>query len=172
MREHIGEVALIDLRPRFQDEIMLSSNDLCELVKTSLNRNDDPSIIGQVRKGYIQLQPSDEFVHYWSPFLSISLEEVDGKTIIRGFYGPRPSVWTMFVFFYSIIAFALVIVSVIGFANLSIDKSGKILWLIPVLVIMLLSLYLVSYFGQKKGMSQMRSIHLFFENFIGHKVGR
>ena len=105
--------------------------------------------------------------HYWSPRLTISMEETEDGTIIRGLYGPRPAVWTMFVFFYALIALAIMVVGTIGLSRLSLDKPGTVLWWIPVLVVIFLSLYLVSYFGQKWSGDQMVVLHEFFEESVG-----
>ena len=127
---------------------------------------------GKVRYGYVSLFPKEEDRHYWSPHLSVTIEEeIDGKgSLIRGLYGPSPAVWTMFVFVYGIIALAIVIALVIGFANMSIDESGAILWAVPFLIILLASMYLVSFYGQKKGHNQIEDIHHFFESCIGQTI--
>ncbi|MEL6925713.1 MAG: hypothetical protein AAFO94_16835, partial [Bacteroidota bacterium] len=102
--------------------------------------------------------------------LSIAIEPEETGSLLRGLYGPKPAVWTMFVFFYALVGFAVVVVSVIGFANLSIDKSGAILWLVPVLLLIFLSLYLVAYFGQRLGHDQMLTIHHFLEATLDEEI--
>jgi hypothetical protein len=70
------------------------------------------------------------------------------------------------VFLYAIIGLSIVIASVIGFANRSIGESGGILWTIPVLVLIFVSMYSVSYFGQKKGHDQVEGIYRFLRGEI------
>lgn len=159
------------VRPRFQ----VTSSDPPEVIEDKLRTGLDEEgapCKGKVHSGYVSLQLPLEEQHYWSPRLTVTLEELDEGSLVRGLYGPRPAVWTMFVFFYSLIGFALVIVTIIGFANLSLDKSGAVLWLVPVLVIAFRSLYLVAFFGQKKGHDEMVVLHTFLEKSTGLNIDR
>jgi len=99
--------------------------------------------------------------------LQISFEDTEEGTLMRGLYGPRASVWTMFVFFYSLIGFAIIVVSIVGMSFLSLKKPATILWAIPILILVFLSLYLVSYSGKKMGYDQMVILHCFIEDSTG-----
>lgn len=156
------------VRPRFSLENSNSVDQICELFKTALS---DPctNYNGKVISGYVSIYPTPEHRHYWSPHLTISLEPSENdhnQTSISGLYGPSPEVWTMFVFFYAIIALALVIVAVIGFANLSIGESATVLWIIPILVLAFVSMFAVSYLGQKKGHAQVEGMYEFMESIL------
>lgn len=154
------------IRPRFTLTSKASIESICARYKTILLTKQAP-FQGKVRHGYISIVPSIEHQHYWSPHLSVTVEEDEDDptiTLLKGLYGPSPAVWTMFVFFYAIIAVATVIIAVIGFASMSIGESYSILWALPVLIILFLSLYLTSYFGQLKGHSQIEIIDEFFMN--------
>ncbi len=154
------------VRPRFEVETELSADVLTEKIAAGLAQPNAPCK-GRADQGYISLYLPQEDQHYWSPRLSITLEDTEKGTLLRGMYGPRPAVWTMFIFFYALIGFAIVVVAIIGLSNLSLDKSAGILWLVPLLVLAFLSLYLVAYFGQKMGHSQMVILHQFVEETTG-----
>ncbi|MGI9545563.1 MAG: hypothetical protein ACR2MX_20035 [Cyclobacteriaceae bacterium] len=154
------------VRPRFKVETSHSSEDLELKIKTALEE-EDALCIGRIRHGFATIQLPTEQQHYWSPQLNVTLEETENGTLIRGLYGPRPAVWTMFIFFYSIIGFATMIIAMVGLSNLTLDKSGAILWLVPVLVLTFLSLYLVAYFGKKMGHDQMVTLQKFMEESTG-----
>ncbi len=113
----------------------------------------------RTRKAYHAVEEQ----HYWSLQLQISFEETENGTMMRGLYGPRPAVWTMFVFFYAVIGFAVLIVSMLGLSFLTMDKPVTILWAVPVLVIVFFSLYLVAYSGKKMGYEQLVILHQFIE---------
>lgn len=57
-------------------------------------------------------------------------------------------------------------IGVIGLSYLSLGKSTSMLWFIPVLVVIFLTLWLVAHFGQKLGHNQMVILHTFIENSI------
>ena len=128
--------------------------------------------VGLATTGFAKIRIPLSERHYWSPQLTVMMEDLEEEegTLIRGLYGPAPAVWTMFVFFYALIGFAIVVISVIGFSRLSLDMSAKILWLVPVLFVILLWLYLVSFFGQKIGHDQMETLHAFLEKSLGLEI--
>lgn len=174
MKTEDGAIVEFRIRPRFETTSNKSVEEISRKMKQMLDDENAPCE-GKVRMGYIALNPKEEDCHYWSPHLSVTIEETEDDetvSIIRGLYGPSPGVWTMFVFFYSIIGLSLLIVMVIGFANRSIGESCTILWLIPFLVVAFLSLYIASYFGQKKGHDQVEILHNYLEECIGHDIGR
>jgi hypothetical protein len=160
------ETHSLQIRPRFKLMTQMSEMEIAQKVRASLNQEKAPCI-GQMRKGFIALQLPIAAQHYWSPQLSMTIDEEDGETIIRGLYGPRPSVWTMFVFFYAVIGLATLVITMIGLVNLQLNESSKILWFVPALATVFLSLYLVAYSGQRLGEKQMSILKTFFEESTG-----
>ena len=153
------------IRPRFKIE----SPDTPDMVLDKIRQHlkEDTSCIGQTVSGFATLSLPQEEQHYWSPQLSITIEEHEQGSLLRGLYGPRPAVWTMFAFFYSFIGFAILMVTMVGASFLTIGRPGTILWLIPVLVAIFLSLFLVANYGKKLGRDQMRTLHTFIESCTG-----
>lgn len=156
------------VRPRFEIETHAAVDEVVEKIKNSLEESD--SIVqARIRNGYATLFLPLEEQHFWSPELTINVEKSEienGGSIISGLYGPRPAVWTAFVFIYSLLGFAIMVVSIVGFANRSIGNSSSILWLVPILILILVGFYLSSYFGQKLAHDQMLTLHDFVENNI------
>ncbi|WP_420582333.1 hypothetical protein [Reichenbachiella sp.] len=130
----------------------------------------DHGIYGTVIDGHATLSLPKRDQHYWSPQLNLSFESSDNGNVLRGLYGPRPEVWTMFVLFYSMIGFAALVILVIGYSNWTLGQSAQILWAVPVLTVIFLTLYLVSYFGQKMGRKQMIELHTFVEKTLNIKI--
>lgn len=155
-----------DIRPRFRYETDIKSSEITDRIKAALQAK-NASCKGSVHPSYATLYLPIEEQHYWSPQLSLTVEEDEHGTVIRGLYAPRPAVWTMFVFFYAFIGFATLIISIVGLSNLSLDKSATILWLVPVLGLVFLSIYLVAYFGQRTSIEQMIKLHRFLEESTG-----
>jgi hypothetical protein len=157
------------IRPRIKVRTSLSCEDINQRIR-GLLRSGDATCEGQSTKGFATIYPPKEDQHYWSPQLTITVEEDEEGNLVRGLYGPKPSVWTMFVFFYAAIGFATMIILMIGLSLWSLGSSATILWLVPVLVFLFLTLYLVAYFGQKLGHKQMGNIHRFMEECLDQKI--
>ncbi len=154
------------IRPRFLVETHESMDAISEKINADLSiKNSECK--GKIAHGYGTIEIPVKDQHYWSPQLTLTIEETENGSSIRGLYAPRPAVWTMFVFFYAVLGFALLIITIIGFSNLSLKLSGSILWLVPILSVIITSLYLVSFFGQKLAHDQMVTLHNFIEKSIG-----
>ncbi len=154
------------VRPRFKVSIDSSIAEFSEKINHGLDQVDAPCK-GRVNKEQMTLYPHPEKQHYWSPQLKLSIEEIENGTILRGLYGPRPAVWTLFVFIYSFLGFAAFIIGIVGLSNASLGKSASILWLFPVLIIIVASLYLVGFFGRKLGLNEMVMLHQFLLDSTG-----
>lgn len=167
MSEHIN---FKSIRPRIYVETSLSPEEVNQRIRKQL-RDDCCLCSGESTTGYAAIYPPEEDQHFWSPQLTITLDADDQEvTRVRGLYGPKPSVWTMFVFFYAAIGFAVMIISMIGLSYWSLGKPATVLWLVPVLILVFLSLYLVAYFGQRLGHKQMTNIHRFLERCLDEEV--
>lgn len=151
-----------EIRPRFKIETKMSIEDLVSKIDTAL-KTENAVCKGHVFHGYAKLYMPIETQHFWSPQLTITFENIDNQTIIRGLYGPQPAVWTMFVFFYAVLIFAILVISIIGLSYWSLGKSTYILWWIPILMTVLGGLYFIAYSGQQLGKDEMLTIHHFLE---------
>jgi hypothetical protein len=158
-----------EVRPRFQIQTEKSMDAIAADIRSALARP-GATCRGQVNTGFISLYIPVEEQHYWSPRLTITLEEADGGVLLRGLYGPRPAVWTMFVFFYTLLGFGIMVVGIVGSANRSLGLPSGILWWIPVMAVLILSLYLVAYAGKKMGYDQMVTLHHFLEDATGLRM--
>lgn len=166
--KHLEHIEFHRIRPRIRVESELSPALLAEKVKNNLR--DQQKIEGKVLPNFITVYPIKEDQHYWSPQLTLTIEETEAGSLIRGLYGPQPSVWTMFIFFYSFIGFATMIVALTGLSFWSLDKDASILWWVPALILLFFSLYLVAYLGQKFGQKQMIYLHHFMEECLGERI--
>ncbi|MAO64912.1 MAG: hypothetical protein CL666_07915 [Balneola sp.] len=157
------------IRPRIYVETPLSAEEVNQRIRKEL-RSESRLCDGQSTKGFATICPPEKDQHFWSPQLTITLEETEERSVVRGLYGPKPSVWTMFVFFYAAIGFAILIMSMVGLSYWSLGKSAGFLWLLPVLVFLFFTLYGVAYFGQKLGQKQMTNLHRFLERCLNEEI--
>ncbi|MFY0625507.1 MAG: hypothetical protein JXR07_04390 [Reichenbachiella sp.] len=164
--EHLS---MKEIRPRFRIE---SSDKMDELIRKLKEGLENPAAPcqGKVIHGHATLSPLQSEQHYWSPQLGLSIEETENGTLLRGLYGPRPEVWTLFVLFYSVIGLAGLVVLIIGMSKLTLGKSADILWLVPILGTIFLTLFLVANRGKNLGKDQIKILHNFLEKCTGLDV--
>jgi hypothetical protein len=158
-------MSAIEIRPRFTEVVPMNTEEVLERLHRAL---DDPSakIKGSIFDHHVRLKIPFEDQHYWSPQLSLILEEEGDSTLIRGLFGPRSSVWLMFVFFYSTIGAICLFVAITGFSQLSLGIPAPVLWVIPIGAILALALYLMAKAGERLGKEEMRLLKNFLDGVL------
>ncbi len=154
------DTAPLMMRPRFRKEISLSADEIKEILKKSLKENPG-KCHGEIVQNHIILRIPPEQQHYWSPQLTLQLEEENGKTLMRGLFGPKPAVWTMFVFFYSAIGFFTLMGLMFGLSQWMLKMEPWGLWFVPAGLALLTLLYTASKIGQGLGREQMHQLQGF-----------
>lgn len=163
---HSEEITVRHVRPRFYVLTDKTPKELADQINEAL-KSPEAKVKGKAYEQFWSFSLPEEEQHYWSPRLKVTVDTSPEGTEVRGLYGPRSSVWTMFVFFYSSIGFSIVVIAMLGMSYLTLDKPAGILWAVPVLILMFFSLYLVAYMGKKKGYDQMVKLHQCVEKATG-----
>jgi hypothetical protein len=125
-----------------------------------------------IRKGHISVKIPEEDRHFWSPQLDLSIEqeEGEGKTLIRGHYGPNPNTWALFTYGYVVLGILFVFVGIWGMSKMTLHKPAPELWLLLVISGLAAGLYILAQFGQKLGAEQMFRLHFFYQKAIGENI--
>lgn len=144
----------INLRPRCKLDSPMSVEQAMDCFLTKLRRPSE-EIRGSILLQHAYLKIKDENQHYWSPELHITVEETENGCLIRGVAGPKPKIWTMFMFFYSAVVVLLVFGSAMGVSQWSLNMDAPWLWSIPAAIFAWLSIIGAAKYGQHKGNSQL-----------------
>jgi len=153
------------IRPRFRESVRLSSDQIKSNIRESLSNN--PEICtGEIVDHHVILKIPKPQQHYWSPQLNLELEESKKGTLIRGLFGPKPSVWTMFVFFYSAFGFLTLLGLLLGLSQMMLKMQAYGLWAVPVGIVLLTGLFILSKVGQNLGKKQMHQLHDFMRKAV------
>lgn len=116
-------------------------------------------IVGRINHTHIAIRIPEDKRHFWSPQLSINLEETDEGTEIRGLYGPKPDIWLLYMFIYFLLGFITMVILVVGLSRYNLGLSSYILWAIPFVFGGILALWVSSQTGQKLGKDETDLIH-------------
>lgn len=158
------------VRPKFKITADKKVDEVVKSLNHQLNETTLP-VEGKVfnTHGLLRIIPAQQ--HYWSPQLNISFEENDDqKTVIRGMYGPHPSVWAIFLMGYVLLGLAIFFITMIGLVRLNLKLDASILWIVPFLIGGIAILWLMAQTGQKVGVEQTFMIHHFFEEAIDEQI--
>ncbi len=164
-------MASFRFRPKFEMTSSKSMEEIISLVKEKLKVNTH-HLHGQAMQDHITIRVNKSHRHFWSPQLSILMyrEPEDTVTRLVGVYGPMPNVWTMFTLAYLAIGVLIVFITIIGFSQKALGNESSILYALPVLALIAITMYIISQMGQKLGAAQTYAIHYFFEEAIGEPV--
>lgn len=155
----------MEIRPRFNRDLDLGASEILSRLQSALQDSD--GVKGRISDHHIVLVIPEEEQHFWSPQLTIDVEATGNNSAhLRALFGPRPTVWLMFVFFYALLGFISMIVAIIGFSQLNLGLSGAILWLLPVFLGIVVMMYLSARAGQRMGHDQMSRLYRFVEEAL------
>ncbi len=155
------------IRPRFRQIAEGTPDEIRDRIKEELAKDDCPCK-GLMVLETITLRIPENEQHFWTPQLNISLEKLSSnQTLIRGFYGPKPSVWSIFTLGYAVVGILLLFVLVYGTSQWMLNKDPSSLWGLIILGAFGIGLYLTAQSGQKLGAQQMFTLHHFYEKALG-----
>ena len=159
---HGNEINKILLKPRFKMEFDQSQTEILNKFKENLAEK-DCKYCAKLSGNHVFLDVPKEDEHFWSP--QLQLEVIKGendKTIVKGILGPKPQVWTFFMFLHFVVAIAFVIFFVWFYVNWSLDKNYQlqkyVLFALPIIWV---ALYFFGQSGKKLGYKQMVELDSF-----------
>ncbi len=160
------------LRPRYKFSSQLSTDEIRERLKSALKDDNFNTFKLQYRSVSHHLIISFPAVHrhFWSPTLDVNMEKaMDGKTTVRLLMGPEASIWTMFMFFYTVGGLAVLAGLILGYSQLMLDKGTTWFFLIPAGISIILFFYLAALSGKTKARGQMQIMLDFVMNSVGER---
>jgi hypothetical protein len=153
------------VRPRIKRYTNHSVEEVIECFDAALNSNEF-KLDGSLLKNHVLVKIPEEIHHYWSPELQLEIIENYMKddeyadhqqnTIIRGFIGPKSTVWTMFMFFYIAFGALTLLGIVLGSSQQMLDMEANGYWYAILGGLGLVTTFIASQIGQKLGDEQTR----------------
>ncbi len=156
----------IVLRPRFKMELEQNNQEILKTFEDSKTRQKE-FIVNRVNDHvFIRLPKNKQ--HFWSPELHLEINEIDDKKcLLRGLFGPKPNVWTMFMFFHFIVAGIFIAFGIWGYSNWSLKTDYSLqLTVAAMMVIAWIGLYFAGRLGRASGKSQMHELYNFMSKVL------
>lgn len=151
----------IVLRPRFEMELEQPCFQLVAKfseVKISQNR-----FIVSCVDDHIFIKLPNKEQHFWSPQLHLELSETsETKCLLQGFFGPNPTVWTMFIFLHVAVGIFFMVNATWLYSNYNLGNAINLQIGIAIgLVLAWILLYFAGTTGKKKGKPDMQELYNF-----------
>jgi len=158
----------IILRPRFNLELKGSMEPILESFAAA-KVNTDGVVVTRVDH-HVFLKIPVHQQHFWSPQLDLEFSShEEGKTVMTGLFGPKPAVWTMFMFFHFAVASLFIAFGIWAYTNATLDEPYHLpVALMLLMVIVWFVLYGAGRMGKKAGSKEMQHLHRFMRKILQH----
>ncbi|MEO9483925.1 MAG: hypothetical protein ABJG47_10785 [Ekhidna sp.] len=157
------------IRPRFKQVIKGKKDDLEQKLLAGIKQKEAHFVSNHLPGHlYIRIHPDNQ--HFWSPQLHLSFEQEEDNIIVRGLYGPNPTVWAIFFFSYVALGILSLFLGMWGLTRWSLGLDASVLWSIPIFAAIALILYISAQAGQKIGAQQLFDIHHLYEEITEDHV--
>lgn len=160
----------IVLRPRFQMELDVPCSQLLAKFSEAKKSQNKFGISCVDHHVFIRLPRAEQL--FWSPQLHLEVSEVpENKCILHGFFGPNPTVWTMFIFFHVVVGTLFLADMVWLYSEASLGNSVALQIGIAIGLILVWGLlYVAGTVGKKKGKPGMHALYVFMLETMGNET--
>jgi len=156
---HDDELNRILLKPRFKLKYKESEEDILQQFREELAK-DDCIYSSKVAGHHVIIDVPQKEEHFWSPQLHVEIEKEEGFTVVKGILGPKPKIWTFFMFLHFIVAIAFFVFFVIFYSRWSLDQEYTFSMIMCLLMpVVWVALYFFGQLGKKFGYDQMVGLH-------------
>lgn len=162
------DTSITHIRPRFRFVVEQSKTDVKGRITDLMHASSD-RVVGKVVDDHIILDIPEADVHYWSPQLNFRLEEDfenPKHTVVQGLIGPRPAVWTLFMFIYFSLGIAGFVIGTFGAARWMLGTFSPLVWAIPIAFLFMLTAYKAGKYGESLGADQIEILKQFVRDAL------
>ena len=160
----------IHLRPRFKIDFDEPQEDLIQKFRSNLD-DGECKYCSKIVDGHIVIDVPREEDHFWSPQLQIEIEKVqENESVVKGLFGPKPTVWTLFMFIHFLLGTAFIGFSIMAYVQYLLKKDATFAYtmLIAIPVIWVL-MYIFGRIGRRAGHQQMEELHDFMKKTLAKR---
>lgn len=157
-------------RPHLRPHFFLRVPACIEVTKSKLERQfaaGGGQFAGHVVGNHVQLVIRRKQRNIWTPWLTFTLTEEEGQTILRGKFAPHPSGWTLYLAAYGMVLITMLGMGFFGLSQWIAGLPATMLWGLPIGSVLLLALYGSAFVGQRWSAHQMEDMRAFVRRAFG-----
>ena len=158
------------LRPRFEAVAPCGPDEAARRLRAALARP-GAGFRGGVYGAHALVHVPAAEERVWSPFLSLDIYGRPGETRVRGLFGPKPSVWTLFVAAYGVCACVAFFAGGFGWAQWGLGQTPWALAGLPAAAAGALVVFGLAQYGRRRGQAQMAALRAFLDGALGTDGG-
>lgn len=142
------------MRPRFSFQVPVGRSTWLGALGRVLE-DDSGDCRGQIFRKHAVVEVRAEARRFWSPYLSIEVEDEPDGSAIRGRFSPHPHVWTLFMAIYLLLGILAISGLVFGIVQHTLGRSPWGFVVAPLAIGMFGFVYGATLIGQGLGAEQM-----------------
>lgn len=153
-------------RPRFKVYTKASKIELIKNIKKHLALN-NKEIGGYANQEFAMVRLRKDKNKYWAPQLQIRWEMDEDNnelTVVRGVIGPRPNIWTMFMFFYLLSGALLITLGTYAISEYYVTGSSNWIWSIVLSILLAIGTFTAAKIGQHISKDHLAEIYKFINS--------
>ncbi len=153
----------ISLKPRFKIERSEGKTIIIEKFEHEFAHGSG-KFIGKIVDHHIVIDVPTNEAHFWSPHLHAEISEHnENETTIKGLFGPKPSVWSLFMFIHFGVAIGFMVFLVMLYTRWSLQQEYHFAMIMCIAMpVLWFVLYFLGRIGRKKGSKQMDELRAYF----------
>jgi|TARA_R100000789_G_C2994445_1_gene147020 Na+/melibiose symporter-like transporter len=155
------------LRPRFSIELQEDHQTVLARFQNKFAAKNF-NLRGNITDNHVFISIPKAKDHFWSPQLHLEvIKSTEKTTTLKGLFGPKSQVWTMFMFLHFVIGVSFLGFLVMLYSKISLEEP----LVFPIIMLIFLPiLWLILYFlgslGKDIGKKQMKELHNFMIEII------
>lgn len=154
-----------NVRPRIREEVAYNALEVKEKFIKSVSNYKNELLLTYVGN-HLNIIIHPKIHHFWSPQASINIEETEKGSIVRGIIGPKHNLWATFMVVYVFGIAGFLISAIIGYSYITMNKSGVMLYMSPIFLLIILANYLIIIAGKNLAKDQSLLIKKFISQTI------
>ncbi len=162
------DTSITHIRPRFEFTVPFTEEEVLIRIKDLMEKS-KADVTGGVADKHIILDIPPRDRHYWSPQLNFRVEpntEDASKSVVKGLIGPRPAVWSMFMFIYFFVGTIGFFIAIFGFSKWSLGEYSNFVLALPIAIVFMLTAYLTGKYGERLGQDQIEILKQFVRDAL------
>ena len=147
------------LRPRFKMELHQNKTVFLQAFEAAKDSQSEFIITRLDDHVFIKFPKHKQ--HFWSPQLHLEINAIDDHScLLHGFFGPNPTVWTLFMFLHFMVAGFFIAFGIWGYTNWALNTSYAIqVSLMFLMIIIWFTLYFAGRIGKGSSKQDMHQLN-------------
>lgn len=155
------------LRPSFEVKVNMSVAEVTESLRRALE-SPHADVQGFVRTGRAQINIPREEATFWSPELSIGIEEDGNRATLQGRVGPHPQVWTLLMLLHLAVGISGAFATFFGLSQWMVEQTPWALLGLPIAALLHGLLLGAAFVGQGLGVEHVFRLRDFVDEALTH----